>query len=365
MIATARHRSPLAADLDHILDHTQDLWEGLRGQAVFITGGTGFFGRWLLESFAEANHRFSLGAQAVVLTRNPESFRRRNDRLANDEFIQLVKGDVQMLNADLVQSQLGSATPERFSHFIHAASETTETANRNDPTKVLETSLIGTRRALDFAGRMGAENFLLTSSGAVYGPQPHDLSHVPENYSGAPDISAPLSAYGEGKRVAELLCNARTQSGAMNCKIARCFAFVGPHLALDAHYAIGNFIRDALAEKEILVSGDGTPVRSYLYSADLAVWLWTILLNPAATGTYNVGSSQAHSIREIAKYVSQNSSAQPPIQVTQTARPNSPATRYVPDIGRAQRELGLQVWTPLDAAIRKTFQFHNSTTTSI
>ncbi len=365
MMASTLQRSPLAADLDHILVHTQGLWEGLRGQAVFITGGTGFFGRWLLESFAEANHRLSLGAQAVVLTRNPEGFRRRADQLASDEFIQLVKGDVQTLNADLVQSQLGSAAPEHFSHFIHAASETTETANRNDPNKVLETSLTGTRRALDFAARMGAENFLLTSSGAVYGAQPLDLSHVPETFSGAPDISAPLSAYGEGKRGAELLCNARSQSGAMNCKIARCFAFVGPRLALDAHYAIGNFIRDALAGKQIQVNGDGTPVRSYLYAADLAIWLWTILLSPAASGTYNVGSDEAHSIREIAKYVSQNSSTQPPVKVAQTPKPNAPATRYVPDIRRAQRELGLQVWTPLAAAIRKTLEFHQPPTTSL
>ncbi len=365
MITTARQRSPLAADLDHILDHTQGLWEALRGQAVFITGGTGFFGRWLLESFAETNHRLSLGAQAVVLTRNPEGFRRRADRLASDEFIQLVKGDVQTLDVEMVQSQLGSAAPEHFAHFIHAASETTETANRHDPTQVLETSLIGTRRALDFAARMGAENFLLTSSGAVYGAQPHDLSHVPENYSGAPDIAAPLSAYGEGKRVAELLCNARSQRGAMNCKIARCFAFVGPHLALDAHYAIGNFIRDALAGKQIQVNGDGTPVRSYLYAADLAIWLWTILLSPAASGTYNVGSDETHSIREIAKYVSQNSSTQPPVKVVQTPQPNSPATRYVPDISRARRELGLQSWMPLAAAIRKTLEFHQQPTTSI
>ncbi len=364
-MTTTLPRSSLATDLDHILDHTQGLWEGLRGQAIFITGGTGFFGRWLLESFAEANHRFSLGAQAVVLTRNPEGFRRRADRLAGDEFIQLVKGDVQDLNVDLVSSQLGSSAPEQFSHFIHAASETTESANRHDPTKVLETSLIGTRRALDFAERMGTENFLLTSSGAVYGAQPHDLSHVPETFSGAPDINAPLSAYGEGKRVAELLCNTRSQSGAMNCKIARCFAFVGPHLALDAHYAIGNFIRDALAGKPIQVNGDGTPVRSYLYAADLAIWLWTILLNPAASGTYNVGSDEAHSLREIAKFVSQNNSTQPPVQVTQTPNPNSPATRYVPDTSRARCELGLQSWTPLAAAIRKTLEFHPPPTTSI
>jgi dTDP-glucose 4,6-dehydratase len=358
MIAPAIKRSPLAADLDHVMAHTQALWEELRGEAVFITGGTGFFGRWLLESFAEANRHLSLGAQAVVLTRDPDRFRRSAERLASNEFIQLVKGDVQTLDAEIIQSQLGSSAPDRFAHIIHGASETSEPANRNHPSKVLDTLFAGTRRTLDFGARMGTENFLLVSSGAVYGDQPGHLSHLPENYPGAPDVRAPMSAYGEGKRVAELLCNAQGRSSKMKCKIARCFAFVGQHLALDAHYAIGNFVRDALDGKPIQVKGDGTPFRSYLYAADLAIWLWTMLLNPGATGTYNVGSDDAHSIREIAECVSHNSPHQPPVTVAQKPDGNRSASRYVPDISRARRELGLQVWTPLEVAVRKTMEFH-------
>jgi len=66
--------SPLAEDLDHILAHPRDLWEELRDQRIFITGGTGFFGCRLLESFAWANDKLNLNAETLVLSRNPEAY---------------------------------------------------------------------------------------------------------------------------------------------------------------------------------------------------------------------------------------------------------------------------------------------------
>ncbi len=333
----------LFLDLDHILDHTRDLWDELRGQRIFITGGTGFFGCWLLESFIWANEKLKLNAQAMVLTRSPDAFRVKAPHLAGNEAVTLLSGDVRTFDFP----------KESFSHIIHAATESSTKLNDENPLLMLDTIIEGTRHTLDFAKACGARKFLLTSSGAIYGKQPPELTHVPENYSGAPDPLDPKSAYGQGKRIAEHLC-ALYASSSFEIKIARGFAFVGPHLPLDTHFAIGNFIGDALNGGPIIIKGDGTPYRSYLYAADLAIWLWTILFKGQSCRPYNVGSDKPYSIAEIAKVVAEQFPQKINLKILGSVDPQKALERYVPDIKRARSELGLDVLVDLAASIKRT-----------
>jgi dTDP-glucose 4,6-dehydratase len=169
---------------------------------------------------------------------------------------------------------------------------------------------------------------------------------------------SPGSAYGEGKRVAELLCAIYHRQHGIQTKIARCFAFVGPHLPLDKHFAIGNFIRDRLRGEPLRIQGDGTPYRSYLYAADLTVWLWTILFRGPACTPFNVGSEDAHTIREIAEAVTAALGPAQPVAVSRAAPEGGPRQRYVPSTEAARALLGLRPGVLLPDAIRKTAAWH-------
>jgi len=340
--------NPLAADLDHILAHTAEVWPALRGARIFITGGTGFFGCWLLESFAWANDRLRLGAKAVVLSRDAAAFRQKAPHLAGHPAIQFHAGDVRTFDF----------LPGRFSHVIHAATDSSTGLSERDPLDMFDSIVTGTRHVLDFAVIAGARRFLLTSSGAVYGKQPPEMTHVPETHLGAPNTMDPRSAYAEGKRAAELLCAIYHQRHGLETTIARGFAFVGPYLPLDVHFAIGNFIRDRLTGGPIRVQGDGTPYRSYLYAADLAIWLWTILLRGRPCFPYNVGSDHDLTIAQVAQVVAESgvgvSSGRTPVHVALQPKPDAPAQRYVPDVHRAPTELRLVEPIALPDAVEKT-----------
>ena len=336
-------------DLEHILAHTRPVWEEMRGQRVFITGGTGFFGCWLVESFCYANRALGLGARATVLSRDPAKFAAKCPHLASDSAVTLHAGDVRDFDFPVGE----------FRYVIHAATEASAKQAAEEPLEMLSTILAGTQRTLQFAEQCGARKFLLTSSGAVYGRQPADIMHVPESYPGAPDPLDARSVYAEGKRASELMCAlyqkaARAKGVEFEAKIARCWAFCGPHLPLDTHFAIGNFIGDVLAGRAISIGGDGTPRRSYLYGADLAIWLWTMLFRAPALVPINVGSGHDVSILELAQTVAATLHPATEITVAKAPMPDAVPARYVPSVARAEELLGLRETVGLEESIRRT-----------
>jgi nucleoside-diphosphate-sugar epimerase len=341
-------------DLAHVLNYTREHWVEAKDRSFFITGGTGFFGMWLLESFAYINDTLGLDMRATVLTRDPSAFALKAPHLTARADLTFIRGDVRFFDFP----------SGKFDCVIHAATEASAKLNEADPEEMLDAIIGGTRRVLEFAAQAGVKKLLLTSSGAVYGKQPAEITHVSEDYLGAPDPLLPSSAYGEGKRVSEHMCVVHARKHGYEVKIARCFAFVGPHLPLDTHFAIGNFIRDAMHSRNINVTGDGTPKRSYLYASDMTVWLWTILFKAPTASVYNVGSASEISIQQLAEVVSGELGGNVTVTTVKHPDPDRPVTRYVPSVSKAVDGQGLRVRVSLVHGILKTAVWHGWTSST-
>ena len=280
-----------------------------------------------------------------MISRRPERFQEAFPQYKRLKWLNVVKADV------LVAETL--PRHERFSHIIHAATEATLSSKLASLDQYLQI-IDGVRNMLDLAIQTGARRFLLTSSGAIYGHQPTDLAAIPEDWLGSPSLADPSTAYGQGKRAAEHLCALFAQQHGLETVVARCFAFVGPDLPLNVHFAIGNFIRDALTAESITVAGDGTPLRTYLHQSDLAHWLFTLLERGRPGEAYNVGSDELISIADLAHLVRDVLAPEKPVHILGMPDPGASRNRYVPDIRKAQQQLGLSVTIPLAEAIRHT-----------
>lgn len=336
----------LKHDLDYILENTLPLWETLRDKRIFITGGTGFIGCWLLESFVWANTLLNLNASAVVLSRHPDQFYQKCPHLFASPSLLFQKGDVR--NFTFPQGY--------FSDIIHAATDVSVTLNQTHPSLMFDTIVQGTKHTLEFAKECGVNRFLFVSSGIIYGKQPYHMHSIPEDYL-YPCNETLNSAYANGKRAAEMLCDEYSKKCNINIKIARCFSFVGPYLPLDAHFAIGNFIYDGLNKNTIKVKSDGLAYRSYLYAADMAIWLWTVLLHGKKMRPYNIGSNEVFTIKNLANLVANSFNPTKEVEIEQVSLGKLPE-RYIPDIRRAQEELNLFPQLSLKKAIELTIQWH-------
>ncbi len=330
----------LETDLAFIAKEIKPLVSELQNKKILITGATGFFGKWLLLSLIYLNETEKLGVEIFALSRNPEKFLTKYK--THFESVSFIKGDISSFefNKDL-------------DFVIHAATDANIANHRSNPLESFSTIVDGTRNVLSMAKTCGVSRFLNISSGAVYGKQRSDVTHIPENYQIDYDFLSPSNSYAVGKRAAEFLVNAFGEVNNIHVSHARCFAFAGAFLPTDASFAIGNFVGDKLAGRDIKLTGDGSPLRSYMYAADLVIWLLTILFKGKEQEAYNVGSDYAVSIKAISQAV-EAVFADQKIELEKSYESDN---QYIPSIEKAKRELGLEVNYKFETTVRNYIEW--------
>ena len=311
--------------------------------SLLVIGGTGFFGKSILDAFQRnILNPWSIDT-VTIFARRPEEFHEKYSKLITKR-VKFIKGDICSI------SELPSAD-----FVIHAAASTDASNYDLAPLKERSNIIRGSLNYCDLAKKFHQKaKIVYVSSGAVYGIQPPSLKKIPENFQFLDADKLPVikRGYSYAKRDSE---EAFITLGldTINVSIARCFAFIGPWLPLDQHFAIGNFINDGLNNRKIKVIAKSKVYRSYMYADDLVEWLMTIAdkSNPSCP-IYNVGSDQEILINDLASKIGDFFHQ----ETDMLPHSSDDVDIYIPDISRAMKDLKLHLKYNLDEAISSTVE---------
>ena len=319
----------LAEDFETILLGSYTDLNSLVNSNIVITGASGFIGKWLTFSWLYARQKLDGKGKILLNSRDLAGLSKRCESFDGGREITYLESDIRTI-----------AIPKTFKpHFlIHAATPASAQLNNDDPAEMLSTIIDGQKQVLQQSMQSGVENILFLSSGAVYGTQPPDMRLMNETYVGGPSLTSAASAYHEGKRVAELLGNISADRGGLRFTTGRLFAFLAPYLPFNTHFAAGNFMLDALENRNIEIKSDGQSVRSYQYGTDLCVFLWALLNRGQSGEAYNVGSDEPILISDLALKIREivNLHIDVSFQKRDVVKISS---RYVPDIVKVTQNL--------------------------
>ncbi len=318
---------------------------------MLLLGGTGFVGKCILDAFAKGLLESWKIDQITVVARNAEAFPRRFPGLSN--------AAVKFVSADLNDIQEVYQLPSA-EYILHAAASSNANDYDVDAWGQHASMLQSTKNLLQWVtDKKLRSKILYVSSGAVYGNSTKQrFSEDSFCISDVDSITGPENSKGV-YRVAKIKCEylmlQASQYFSLPVSIARCFSFVGPWLELNQHYAIGNFLEDALHGRDVQVKAQYPVYRSYMYAEDLVLWLMS-LMHQASTDcrVYNVGSPYAVELHHLAQSIARRFDVGVSgllLDVNEKL-----ADFYVPCVDNAIRDFGLNLNYSLDAAIDATIR---------
>lgn len=311
--------------------------------SLLIIGGSGFFGKSILDAYRRGLLNSWCIDSISILARNAVSL--------SPQFPGLIDDSITLINGDIA-----TCHELPFADYVIHAAASTDAANYIARPDIEKKNIqAGTYNYCELAKKFHSDSRIVyCSSGAVYGQQPAGLEYLSEGLDcgSVDEMSSVKRDYAAAKRDAEqAIRTLGSQGGAVS--IARCFAFVGKYLPRDQHFAIGNFIQDGLMSRPINVKATFPVYRSYMHADDLAHWLMTIChASNSLCPIYNVGSDKAITIGELAELVAKRFM----VKVNKAEPIQEKADRYIPSIAKAIKELGLNISIDLSAAIDKTIE---------
>ncbi len=340
-----KHIEFLKKDCEDAASWSLDMLEELKNKKIFIAGGTGFLGTWVAEFITYLNDNHQFNVSLTILARNIDSFKNDKKHLTERKDIEFISKDIRNLNE----------LSNDVSFIIHAASSPDNRIHVSNPIDTISIITKGTDNLIDSAFKLpDLKKILYVSSGQIYGRSIPSNKLISESDFGPMDCNKVNSIYSEAKRLAEATCCAYVSQYKLPIVIARPFSFIGPYQSLSKPWAINNFINEALNKKNIRIIGNGEPIRSYMYPADMVVWILKILASGKRNTSYNVGSPYGISLKNVAEKIVQFTDSKVDIDIKYN---NDDSSLYVPDISLCQNDLGLKINYDVEETIRRAISW--------
>jgi len=308
---------------------------------MMVIGGSGFFGKSILDSYKRGGLREWEIDSILIVSRNASRLRLFNPMLLDST--------VKLLDLDICTAK----SLPLADYIIHAAASTNAANYLLKPDLEAANILNAVTNYCEIAKKFHRKSKILyISSGAVYGKQSSSMKNIPESYNTPTleDLHVSKIDYANSKQISEKYIKKLAEKD-MRVSIARCFAFVGKYLPLNQHFAIGNFMLNGMKRQPILVKSNHEVYRSYMYSDDLVQWLMSIMDSSSVQcPIYNVGSEQEISIRALAHKISKYYG----VEVIENEFSTAAIDRYIPSTQLALKKLNLKCKFELDDAINQS-----------
>lgn len=353
------------ADLDDICAGLSEELARMAGKRLLITGGAGFLGHYFVQAPLHWN-RSRPPEQAIRVT-------------VYDNYVGGVPTWLKTLegNRDLTLTahDLCEPLPQDMPHFdyvIHAACIGSPTYYRRQPIQTMDSNVNGIRNLLDLAvaqKRRGRpmQGLLYLSTSEIYGDPPPEEIPTSEDYRGNVSCTGPRACYDESKRFGETLCVSFVQKYQLQVTVARPFNNYGPGLKITDGRVIPDFARDIFSGRDIIMYSDGSPKRTFCYSADAIVGYYKTLMNGRAGEPYNIGTDRpeisianlAERMRRTAKDLfGYSKEIQLKINDDQNYLVDNPSRRC-PMIDKARGDLGYEAKVSIEEGIRRSIIWYH------
>ncbi len=355
----------LSEDLDYINTNLRDEFACMAGKNLLITGGAGFLGYYLVQAVLHFNTTVDSASRIQVTVYD-------NFKRGLPEWLTMLQADpnLRLERRDMIQplpTDMGN-----FQFIVHAAGIASPTYYRKYPLQTIDANINGLRNLLDYsvvqADRPGGfEGFLFFSSSEIYGDPPPEAIPTSEDYRGNVSCTGPRACYDESKRFGETLCVTFARQHGVNVKMARPFNNYGPGLKITDGRVLPDFARNVLTGQDIVMHSDGSPTRTFCYSADAIIGYYKVLVKGHPGEGYNIGIDRPEiSMTELAELVIKSASDlfgyRGKLQRAASLEPDylvDNPNRRCPNIDKARGHLGFNPAILIDEGIRRSLAWYH------